>query len=66
MERIEPKWCKSRQDRGFIEGLMSAIRKEDKLQTKKKPLAFAKGFNMAGAERLELATPGFGDRCSTN
>lgn|GEM_PF-4348093 len=45
---------------------MSAIRKEDKLQTKKKPLAFAKGFNMAGAERLELATPGFGDRCSTN
>ncbi len=23
-------------------------------------------FNMAGAERLELPTPGFGDRCSTN
>ncbi|VXD05109.1 hypothetical protein YERSI8AC_310089 [Enterobacterales bacterium 8AC] len=32
----------------------------------KKPFAFAKGSNMAGAERLELATPGFGDRCSTN
>ena len=25
-----------------------------------------KGFLMAGAERLELPTPGFGDRCSTN
>ena len=24
------------------------------------------GFLMAGAERLELPTPGFGDRCSTN
>ena len=23
-------------------------------------------IDMAGAARLELATPGFGDRCSTN
>ena len=32
----------------------------------KKILCRSKGFYMAGAERLELATPGFGDRCSTN
>ena len=25
-----------------------------------------KNILMAGAERLELPTPGFGDRCSTN
>ncbi len=36
------------------------------IKDEKKPLAFAKGLNMAGAERFELATPGFGDRCSTN
>lgn len=32
----------------------------------KKSFAEAKDYYMAGAERLELATPGFGDRCSTN
>lgn len=32
----------------------------------KKSFAEAKDHYMAGAERLELATPGFGDRCSTN
>lgn len=32
----------------------------------KKILCLSKGLYMAGAERLELATPGFGDRCSTN
>lgn len=32
----------------------------------KKILCLGKGLYMAGAERLELATPGFGDRCSTN
>ncbi len=32
----------------------------------KKILCRSKGLYMAGAERLELATPGFGDRCSTN
>lgn len=35
------------------------------LQTKKS-LADAKDYFLAGAERLELPTPGFGDRCSTN
>ncbi len=35
-------------------------------QAKKKILCRSKGLYMAGAERLELATPGFGDRCSTN
>ncbi len=35
--------------------------------TKKTPRA-SEGlfFYLAGAERLELPTPGFGDRCSTN
>lgn len=34
----------------------------------KKILCLSKGFFLflAGAERLELPTPGFGDRCSTN
>ncbi len=33
----------------------------------KKSFAEAKDcFYLAGAERLELPTPGFGDRCSTN
>lgn len=33
----------------------------------KKTLRQSEGFlYLAGAERLELPTPGFGDRCSTN
>ena len=37
------------------------------LKDKKKSFAEAKDyFFLAGAERLELPTPGFGDRCSTN
>ena len=32
----------------------------------KKSFAEAKDNFLAGAERLELPTPGFGDRCSTN
>ena len=32
----------------------------------KKAFRKRKANYMAGAERLELATPGFGDRCSTN
>jgi hypothetical protein len=35
--------------------------------TKNKGLAFLLGLlNLAGVARLELATIGFGDRCSTN
>jgi hypothetical protein len=37
-----------------------------RFKTKKNPSLSQRVSNMAGAERLELATPGFGDRCSTN
>lgn len=36
------------------------------MKGKKNPLPKQRILYMAGAERLELATPGFGDRCSTN
>ena len=52
---------------GVLPSLIDSLREFDAapVYATKKP-AIRRVFLMAGAARIELATPGFGDRCSTS